>query len=51
MVRDELENIGTPIGPNDSLIAAIAFSSNAIFVTHNTKEFRKVESLTIEDWF
>lgn len=50
-IRAELEKQGTPIGPLDNLIAGTAFSFNAIFVTHNTKEFSKVEGLTIEDWF
>lgn len=51
MIRAELENIGTPMGPYDTLIAGIALSSNATLVTHNTKEFSRVEGLTLEDWF
>ena len=51
MIRAELENIGTPIGPYDTLIAGIALSSNATLVTHNTKEFSRVEGLSLEDWF
>lgn len=51
VIRAELENIGTPIGPYDTLIAGIALSSNATLVTHNTKEFNRVEGLSLEDWF
>ena len=51
MIRTELENNGTPIGPYDNLIAGIALSLNAILVTHNTKEFSRVEGLNLEDWF
>ena len=51
MIRAELENIGTPIGPYDTLIAGIALSSNATLVTHSTKEFSRVEGLSLEDWF
>jgi len=51
MIRTKLENIGKPIGPYDTFIAGIALSSNATLVTHNTKEFRRVEGLSIEDWF
>lgn len=51
MVRAELENMGTPIGPYDNLIAGIALSSNATLVTHNTKEFNRVKGLLLEDWF
>jgi len=50
-IRAELEKQGTPIGPLDNLIAGTAFCVNTILVTHNTKEFSKVEGLTIEDWF
>lgn len=51
VIRAKLENIGTPIGPYDILIAGIALSSNATLVTHNTKEFSRIEGLSIEDWY
>ena len=41
---------GSLIGPNDLLIAAIAVVNGAILVTHNTREFIRVEGLAIEDW-
>ena len=50
-IRANLESNGTPIGPYDTLIAGTALSNNAILVTHNTKEFRRVKSLNIEDWY
>ncbi len=49
-VRSQLEKSGTPIGPNDMLIASIALANNLILVTHNTREFSRVEGLDIEDW-
>jgi tRNA(fMet)-specific endonuclease VapC len=49
-VRAELERAGKPIGPNDLLIAAIAIASELILVTHNTKEFRRIKGLSLEDW-
>lgn len=49
-IRTQLERAGTPIGPNDLLIAAIAVANNVILVTHNTDEFSRVEDLKIEDW-
>lgn len=49
-VRAALEQQGTPIGPLDSLIAAHAKSLGMILVTNNTREFRRVEGLNIEDW-
>ena len=49
-VRSKLEMAGTPIGPNDLLIAAIAVVRRVILVTHNTKEFGRVKGLKLEDW-
>jgi tRNA(fMet)-specific endonuclease VapC len=51
VIRAKLENSGRPIGPYDTLIAGIALSSNATLVTHNTKEFSRVEGIIIEDWY
>ena len=45
-----MERAGTPIGPNDLFIAAIALSQGATLVTNNTREFRRVERLVLEDW-
>lgn len=49
-VRSQLEISGTPIGPNDLLIAAIALSHDVTLVTQNTNEFKRVDGLRIEDW-
>jgi tRNA(fMet)-specific endonuclease VapC len=49
-IRAELLANGTPIGPNDFQIAAIALTHNLTLVTHNTREFSRVSGLTIEDW-
>lgn len=49
-LRVALESVGTPIGPNDFLIAAIALSNNVILVTHNTREFSRVPGLQLDDW-
>jgi len=45
-----LEQAGTPIGPNDLLIAAIALAHQATLVTHNTREFERIVGLLVEDW-
>ena len=42
--------MGTPIGSYDLQIAAIALANNLILVTHNTREFERVEGLQLEDW-
>jgi tRNA(fMet)-specific endonuclease VapC len=49
-IRAVLARSGTPIGPNDLLIAAIAVANQATLVTHNTAEFSRVPGLLIEDW-
>lgn len=49
-IRHELERAGTPIGPYDLQIAAIALVSGQTLVTHNTSEFSRVTGLLIEDW-
>jgi tRNA(fMet)-specific endonuclease VapC len=50
LLREELDRAGTPIGPNDLLIAATARARGAILVTHNVREFSRVAELRLEDW-
>ncbi len=50
-IRANLEQKGTPIGPYDVLIAGTVLSNKGILVTHNTKEFERVEGLQLEDWY
>jgi tRNA(fMet)-specific endonuclease VapC len=49
-IRAELNASGMPIGPYDLQIAAIALANNLILVTHNVREFSRVNDLQIEDW-
>jgi tRNA(fMet)-specific endonuclease VapC len=49
-IRHHLESLGTPIGPYDQQIAAIALANGCTLVTHNTREFSRVPGLVIEDW-
>jgi len=49
-IRARLERAGTPIGPNDLFIAAVALSQGVTLVTNNTREFSRVEGLRLEDW-
>jgi tRNA(fMet)-specific endonuclease VapC len=50
LLRAELERAGTPIGPNDLLIAATARANGCTLVTHNVREFSRVSGLLYEDW-
>lgn len=49
-IRAEFHKNGKPIGPYDLQIAGIALANNLILVTHNKKEFSRIEGLKIEDW-
>ncbi len=49
-IRAQLTAQGTPIGPNDLQIAAIALTYDLTLITHNVREFNRVENLKIEDW-
>lgn len=45
-----LKNAGTPIGANDLWIACHALAEEATLITHNTREFERVDGLRVEDW-
>lgn len=49
-IRASLERKGTPIGANDMLIAAHARALDAVCVTDNVAEFKRVPSLRVENW-
>ena len=49
-IRTRMESAGTPIGPNDLLIAAQALSLGLVLVTANTTEFSRVSGLQVENW-
>ena len=49
-VRMALEKRGTPISAHDMLIAAHARAIDAICVTDNVSEFRRVPALKVENW-
>jgi len=49
-IRARLAEVGSIIGPNDLLIASIAVVHGATLVTHNVREFSRVEGLAYEDW-
>jgi tRNA(fMet)-specific endonuclease VapC len=49
-IRATLEAAGTPIGAYDLQIASIALAHDLILVTHNLREFQRVDNLKLEDW-
>jgi len=49
-IRADLKTAGKMIGANDLLIAAHARSLGLTLVTNNTREFRRVRDLAMENW-
>lgn len=49
-IRHTLERKGLVIGANDMLIAAHARAAEAVCVTANVMEFRRVPGLRVENW-
>ncbi len=49
-IRADLQRAGTPIGANDLMIASIALANDLTLITHNTREFARIEGISIEDW-
>lgn len=45
-----LKIAGTPIGANDLWIACHALAVGATLVTHNIREFERVDGLPLENW-
>ncbi|MBO4334428.1 MAG: type II toxin-antitoxin system VapC family toxin [Desulfovibrio sp.] len=50
VIRADLERRGQIIGSLDMLIAAVAISRKCLLVTHNLREFSRVEDLACETW-
>jgi tRNA(fMet)-specific endonuclease VapC len=49
-LRTGLEEVGTPMGANDMLIAAHALALSCTIVTDNEKEFARARNLSRENW-
>ena len=49
-LRHYLDSKGTPIGPNDMLIAAHALAKGLTVITANVGEFSRVPGLGVENW-
>lgn len=46
----DLERRGKPIGPYDLQVAAIAIANGLTLITHNVREFSRVDGLKWADW-
>lgn len=49
-IRAAVEANGTPIGPNDLLLAAHAMALGLTLVTANSAEFARIPGLPVENW-
>jgi len=49
LTRLALEQRGTPVGPNDLVIAATVLAVGGTLVTHK-REFSRIPGLSLEDW-
>ncbi|MEM9217287.1 MAG: type II toxin-antitoxin system VapC family toxin [Cyanobacteria bacterium P01_F01_bin.150] len=49
-IQSRLRQLGTPIGAYDLQIAEIAIAHSLTLVTHNVREFSRIEELLYEDW-
>ncbi len=50
VIRAQLEREGRVISERDTQIASIAMANKLIIVTHNVKEFDRIDKLKVEDW-
>lgn len=50
-IRAKLESEGQPIGPYDTLIAGTALAHGAILVSRNIREFERIDTLRVENWY
>lgn len=50
VIRVQLEKASMIISERDTQIASIAMAHRLIIVTHNVKEFRRIDNLKVEDW-
>ena len=49
-IRAYLESKGKSIGPIDMLIASHAISLSITLITNNTREFKRIPGLQLENW-
>ena len=49
-IQGRLFDAGTPIGRNDTMIAAHALALGCVLVTNNERHFSKVKGIELENW-
>ena len=49
-IRADTASQGTPIGPNDLIIAATVLANTGTLISNNENEFSRIGGLEIENW-
>lgn len=49
-IRSDTASKGTPIGPNDLIIAATVLANSGTLISNNENEFSRIGGLKIENW-
>ena len=49
-IRSQLASSGTPIGPNDLIVAATVLAHGGTLVSNNQREFKRVKRLKVVNW-
>jgi predicted nucleic acid-binding protein len=49
-IKAGLEGRGTPLDDMDVMIAAVALAKNLILVTNNTRHFKRISGLVLQNW-
>jgi tRNA(fMet)-specific endonuclease VapC len=50
IIRTQLEKDGLVISERDLQISSIAMANKLIVITHNVKEFNRIDKLDVKDW-
>ena len=50
-IKAYIQKIGKTVDDMDLLIAATAIANKMTLVTHNTKHFKNIPNLVLEDWY
>ncbi len=50
MLKSQLENDGTRLDDFDLIIASCALTGNLTLITNNTKHFKRIAGLKLENW-
>lgn len=49
-LKAKLRQAGTPVADFDLLIASVALTEDLILVTNNTRHYKRIENLRLENW-